>query len=96
MTKSELCVKCQECCKELTFEVPLYNTTLEFYSARGLKTIYVDRHTVMVIVPHVCSKLTAEGCSIYKKRPYACKAFDGRTHLATKDICLWNKEACDD
>jgi Fe-S-cluster containining protein len=96
MTKSELCVKCQECCKELTFEVPLYHSTLEFYKARGLKTIYKDKHTVLVLVPHICNQLTGIGCTIYARRPHACKVFDGRKSLATKDICLWNKEDCDD
>jgi Fe-S-cluster containining protein len=93
MTKSELCLKCMKCCTFLTFEVPALGTTLEFYKARGVKIqLGITKRTMIVNIPHVCSKLTEKGCSIYKDRPEACKVFDGSTSITTKHLCLWNKE----
>ena len=91
--KSELCLKCMECCKELVFMVQASAETVEFYKARKLPiTMLPGKSFVLITVPHVCDKLTTKGCGIYANRPLACKAFNGSTHPATKDICLWNKE----
>lgn len=95
-TKSELCIKCQACCKVLTFEVPLYTGTLEFYKARGLHTVYKDKHTATVIVPHICPQLTEGGCKIYLLRPAGCKMYDGSKSFVMRDQCLWNKEEHND
>jgi Fe-S-cluster containining protein len=81
-----------ECCKVVTFDVPLYTGTLEFYKARGLKTVYVNKHIVKVVVPHVCKQLTDKGCMIYSQRPLACKLYDGTKDFILKDKCLWGKE----
>ena len=83
-----------ECCKVLTFTVPSDGESIAFYKARGVKVILTSINPIhaIAVVPHVCSKLTSFGCSIYKDRPLSCAVFDGRKSPAVKDICLWNKE----
>jgi Fe-S-cluster containining protein len=90
-TKNELCLKCMKCCKILSFTIPSTPSTIEFYSARGVKIMYHLNNTITVSVPHVCSKLTDKGCSIYKNRPLSCKVFNGAKSLTTKDFCLWEE-----
>ena len=94
MTKSELCLMCMACCKVLSFEIPVHPETLDFYGSRGVKIIYTDVTPLkaIVVIPHVCSKLTSTGCSIYKTRPLSCQVFNGRKSPAVKDVCLWPKE----
>jgi Fe-S-cluster containining protein len=82
-----------ECCKYLSFEMEISGETVKFYRSRKVK-MYLDSENMklFVVVPHVCDKLTDKGCSIYEKRPDSCKSFDGRKHITTKDVCLWEKE----
>lgn len=94
MTKSELCLQCMKCCTFLSFEVENATGTLEFYRARGIKLQLFAQFNppkVFVSIPHKCPKLTHKGCSIYEKRPYQCRIFDGSTSLTTKNLCLWNE-----
>lgn len=51
----------------------------------------VSNNSLVVSFPHTCPKLTEHGCSIYDKRPLACRVFDGRKHIVSKDFCLWDK-----
>ena len=96
MTKSELCLKCMACCKILSFELPA--SSYDFYHARGVKIIFVPPHfnKIVICVPHICERLTPQGCGIYKRRPTACSGFDGRLSWAVKDVCLWGKENLND
>ncbi len=89
--KSELCLKCLECCKILLFKVERNHLTIEFYKARGFKMHTVDNFS-MVEIPSPCIYLTAFGCSIYPARPEACREYDGSTHPIMKEKCLWIKE----
>jgi Fe-S-cluster containining protein len=89
--KSELCLKCLECCKILLFKVTGDQLTVEFYKTRGFKTHTVDDFC-MVEIPSPCIHLTTFGCSIYPVRPEACREYDGSTHPIMKEKCLWIKE----
>lgn len=98
MNKSELCLKCMYCCKVITFCVDASGDSLEFYKARGAIIHYDIKlpNKIYVTFPCVCPKLTPEGCSIYNKRPFACRIFDGSNYISTADHCLWNKGDTDE
>jgi Fe-S-cluster containining protein len=94
MNKEELCIKCQYCCKIISFYVPYNLLEMEFYRARGLKVrIDLQNNRIFVVVPQICQHLRTSGCAIYKKRPLVCSQFDGSKSPDTGDHCLWNKEA---
>jgi Fe-S-cluster containining protein len=90
-----LCLKCRYCCTVIAFRIsPIDPNGIEFYTARGFKIIHsVGKGETWVVVPHICPKLTENGCSIYSKRPYSCVVFDGRKHPTTEKKCLWPKSS---
>ena len=93
--KSELCLRCLECCKVLTFGF-LYNEEMEgFYRTRGCLTHKVE-DMLFVEVDSWCQHLSFLGCTIYAERPESCRVYDGRRHPVLKDRCLWGKEECED
>lgn len=86
----ELCLKCMECCKGLAFSTPFKDDNplaIEFYKARGCGIHSADGN-LMVSINIDCPNLTSFGCRIYEERPIACRIFDGRKHIVTKDKCL--------
>jgi Fe-S-cluster containining protein len=92
--KSELCLKCLECCKWIGVVSAIDpNNYFErsFYEIRGCKTFVKDGHLI-VIIPFKCHHLTEKGCDIYEKRPLYCKEYDGREDPFMKSKCLWGKD----
>jgi Fe-S-cluster containining protein len=87
MKKQEACIKCQLCCKVLHF--PVSTGAVPFYEARGIKVIDDPEVGLFIEVPQSCHHLTKNGCSIYDKRPVACRVFDGSKDKLIKDRCLW-------
>lgn len=87
--KSDLCVKCQACCKCIGIYTayPYDVATAEFYTIRGFKVIDKNGY-VFLHMDLPCPKLTENGCSIYENRPAVCAEFDGRIHY--DGPCAWN------
>ena len=70
------CLKCDECCKVLAFEVPDTASTVEFYATRGLRYEQTDGGRLRVWVPHVCPFLTGENeCEMQGDKPLVCRVF---------------------
>ena len=93
MTKSELCIQCQECCKILRIAIPIqesteYKETVKYYSEHGCITKNTKNSTVIEI-PHKCQHLTDKGCNVYDKRPLMCRIYDGSIDELMKDRCMW-------
>ena len=93
--KSELCLRCLECCK--LFYIPvspdlLARRVIEFHKARGCSTILLHGNIPVVVIPFQCPHLTPEGCDIYGERPEVCKSYDGTDDPLMKDKCLWFKK----
>lgn len=90
--KSDLCLRCLECCKVLLFRVQADKLTVEFYETRGFKIYRPAPGLHFVEVPYECQHLTGFGCKIYPERPEVCRIYDGRKHPVMKTKCLWAKE----
>ena len=91
LTRSELCLKCMECCKVIAVRAainPDFGPTTEFYEARGCSIVKTSS-LPMVLIPYPCPHLTDIGCDIYKTRPLACRAYDGRKDPVMAYVCLW-------
>jgi Fe-S-cluster containining protein len=91
--KSRLCVKCQRCCN--TLYIPLAvgpYFPLNLYATRGIKIIWKSFQPYAIIENIPCQHLTEEGCSIYEKRPFDCKIYDGRNDIFYPEKCKWPKE----
>lgn len=92
MTKSELCLQCLKCCKQISFMVPASGEALAYYKVRRIKVRLIPLSSEMwVTVPYVCPHLTDKGCDIYEDRPLACSVFDGLKQETTRDFCLWKE-----
>ena len=92
----EICIKCQECCKWVTFTINFYDepqllNLTGFYIARGFKVV---KHAdcIEVMIPSICPKLKSFGCAIYSTRPARCRHYDGRKDPLMKDSCKLPKE----
>ncbi|MCK4826051.1 YkgJ family cysteine cluster protein [bacterium] len=94
--KSELCLKCLICCKQ--YHIPTTVTKIdpvgmEWYTTRGISFLkHPENGTLCMVVPFKCPHLTAQGCDIYKKRPFMCRNYNGDDDPFMRDICLWVKE----
>jgi Fe-S-cluster containining protein len=91
--KSELCLKCMECCKVVMFRArldPDNERTREFAHARGCSFLKMPDGP-LVVIPFPCPNLTTEGCKIYEHRPVACQTFDGRKDPLVGDKCKWHE-----
>ncbi len=89
--KSDLCLKCIECCKIMGFYINAKDVeAVQFYDKRGCRLSLVTPEIISVTIDRVCPELSENGCKIYENRPRICKNFDGRLHNETKGICLWN------
>lgn len=87
-----ICVKCNECCKWMTFTIsPESKSAMdkftEFYKARGCK-VKMGTDSLVVMVPYMCANLNliTGYCDIYNRRPQLCREYDGRwdPHMADK------------
>jgi len=80
-TLSEICIKCQLCCKSIgVYSLHSYNNTIkEFYEARGAtvtKKIIHDKEVTYINFDIPCPHLDSErGCLIYDHRPKVCKNY---------------------
>lgn len=89
--REALCKSCQECCKHLLIPTAFSaddRVSMGFFNARGFQLIDYKGH-LAIVMDHVCPHLTAEGCNIYKTRPYACRIYDGRNDPLMKNKCKW-------
>jgi Fe-S-cluster containining protein len=95
--KSELCIKCQECCKFIPISIPRqpeseqFNQLVEFFQVHGCK-VRVFGDDIVVKIPSQCIHLAQDGCVIYEARPKVCREMDGLKDLAFIDSCLWRKD----
>lgn len=82
--EEEICKKCQECCKWLTFylSVEFLTKFKDIYLVRGCKI-----HDDILYVNAPCQHLTSKGCSIYHRRPLYCRIYDGRVDPAFRTFC---------
>jgi Fe-S-cluster containining protein len=66
----------------------------DFYTTRGCETKIVkvgNMRIVLVNAPVVCPHLKESGCDIYKRRPNACRNYDGRKDITMADKCKWKE-----
>lgn len=95
--KSELCIQCQACCKQLPMSLKhepdsaLFQSVAGFFLAHGCEA-QIIQNTFVVSIPHVCQYLTEKGCAIYERRPQICQDYDGRKDPRLYNKCLWNKK----
>jgi len=92
--KSELCLKCMECCKKtiapLVFRDDDQNA-IDFYKIKGFRVI--DRHGQLgLVIETPCEQLAAFGCKMYNDRPKWCRLYDGTKDPFMEGKCLWEKE----
>jgi len=73
------CVKCSECCRVLIFQTR-YAVTAEnvkFFRMRGVRVRANKDGFIDIEIDKECHYLSVDkGCTIYKKRPPACKWYD--------------------
>lgn len=108
MTKSELCVKCGECCKFIAFEIPKplpheIPTWKAWIPPRGITLLREREKWWRIKIPFVCPNLdtSCKGlflCKIYGKEEYpeVCKRFDGRLNRMDGLDCAWVREKPED
>lgn len=90
-TKSELCLECLKCCREIGWYVNSRDLhMIHFYGTRGCEMFDDGNGSVLVTMPAVCKQLTDKGCGVYKDRPLVCRTYDGRNDPKLKGECLWN------
>ena len=92
-----LCLSCRYCCTIMTFPVyqgaKLPHMYQAFFAARQIETVYDDFSGLwLAIAPLQCPHLKEDGCDLYPNHPEACRIFDGRANVATKEHCKWPKE----
>lgn len=100
--KSQLCIKCQKCCKIICIDTDHLWTeeNIDFFSVRGFLVKLTNpgmrkKLYIRLVFEKPCPYLSLKGCSIYEGRPSACKQFDPLTQpeaAATVPDCLWLKE----
>ena len=94
LRKQQLCLKCLKCCKIMLFEIVShgYDYVKEFYEIRGFEVKQLSEGNVVVILRNEkCPHITEKGCDIYKRRPYVCRAYDGRLDPVLGTECAWNE-----
>ena len=94
--QSVTCIKCNECCKWMTFTLEGLSTEqevakyTEYYRRRGCRAVLKGRQ-LAIMVPYMCAvlKITAVGgmCRIYDRRPQLCREYDGRLDPHMQDLC---------
>jgi Fe-S-cluster containining protein len=98
---SIICVKCNECCKWMTFTLRpetkrLMDKYTEFYKARSCKVKQAvggadgnPAYVLTVMVPYMCGhlNLVTGMCDVYDRRPQLCREYDGRWDPDMQDIC---------
>ena len=99
--KSELCLKCLECCKIVAvpyggppfmgLSSPYRNRYIEFYTTRGCSFVNDPEYGQFIVIPFPCPKLTPKGCSIYKDRPLICRQYDGLKSPISRYFCKWKE-----
>jgi Fe-S-cluster containining protein len=99
--KQELCIACQECCKCAAINigyVPHANLKdlEEFYETRGFRLVpnlSVSAIQYLVVIPNARCKYLDDkrGCTIYPKRPLACKLYDGTRDPVVGNKCKWKE-----
>jgi len=89
--QQEICVKCQECCKWVTFTLSpsdgYRNKMRDYYSHRGFDVVSSVDRFMPVMIPSPCPHLTKDGCNVYENRPDYCKEYDGREDPFLRDKC---------
>ena len=93
MKKQALCLQCMKCCKIIAFPTlyPNSPTVKNLYKERGWEVYWDSKREILFIYGnHPCLHLGKNGCTIYGKRPKACRDYDGRNDGILKDECLWN------
>jgi len=96
-TFSEICIKCHECCKWMTFIVEANDYNMRrrytnFYRARGCD-VKEAGSSLIIMVNTPCPHLLPTGaCIIYEKRPEICRDYDGRFDPNMRDRCQLPKE----
>lgn len=91
--ESEICMKCQFCCRWIAFKAPLgtqQHGYYEFLTSWGIPTSLLATELHMWI-PLPCQHIREkEGCMIYEKRPTICKGFrGGDADPAMIPYCMW-------
>lgn len=82
--ETEICIKCQKCCKEVDVPTYAHKTSTEidkikaFYEARGFTTYFDMYGFLHVELYYPCPHITEKGCDIYENRPEVCRNYDGR------------------
>ena len=87
--KSELCMRCGNCCKKILFHIvapDLPDVAMEWFNARGVEIMKKSGRRWVISLSHTCPNLVEEGkgeeyrcyCRIYDHRPKACRNYDGR------------------
>lgn len=86
---SELCKRCQKCCKEVAIEsqYPYCDEVIEFYEARGFEVKVGSNNCAFISAKIPCPHLTDSGCNIYNNRPKTCQDFNGLIDF--NGDCLW-------
>ncbi len=91
--KQRLCIECQRCCKDVAvythpdFYECSMKEVLNFYKMRGFR-VQKEKGAYLLSLTFPCPHLTADGCSIYEKRPQSCRDYNGIEDFG--DECLWS------
>jgi len=87
--ESELCLKCQFCCRFMLNSKKMDGHKLEFNTAWGIMLI-TNGVKIALLLPHACQHISDKGCKIYKNRPFVCKHFKGGDEVRIwRPFCLW-------
>jgi Fe-S-cluster containining protein len=93
--KQKLCLQCLKCCEYIGVLAAFSSNNtrmIDFYKTRACEVIIDEGELPIIVIPHRCQHLTANGCAIYENRPLDCKLMDGRTCRVVKKYCLWVEE----
>lgn len=90
--KQKLCLGCLFCCNKIGISTryEARKEIIEWLKIRGFK-VKINSEGFLDIWhdSFPCPYLTAQGCSIYEKRPVACAVYDGRLTFGEK--CKWTE-----
>lgn len=98
--ESEICLKCQFCCRWIGYHVPLKSNNPEYYTfikAWGIPTSLIG-DVVHFFVPLPCQHISRdEGCRVYKDRPIVCQKFKGGdSSPEIRPYCGWYEPVSDE
>jgi len=99
--ESEICRKCQFCCRWLGYRVAFDKNNGEYYkfiNEWGVPLALEEGHMVHFFVPFPCQHIReGTGCNIYEDRPKVCRIHKGGDNNPTViPYCGWYEPVSDE